>query len=250
MPSFQTYNPNNLVKTLICGESGSGKTGLLATLAKAKFIDKIIILDFDNGLRILKSYLDEEQTKKIIFETLDPMDPKSAVTAASLAMQWKTKSEDLGHYTSWNAQTVFVVDSLTFAGNAFLANAEAEMKARRDPRMNHRQAIIGEAQQGLEKFVAHCFFRMPCHVIFNTHIKGTEEGGAMRNYPSTIGVALSQKVGRYVNDMWRIDVKPGDKRIIRTTADHNMTLKNSAPNVLKPEEDFNLEKIFATLMVT
>ena len=252
MPSFATYNPNSLVKAIVVGQTGAGKTGLLSTLLKTPLIDRLLVLDFDHGLNILKSYADEKELSKLFYQSFDKTKPDAAPNAVQLAMHWKTKEEDHGHYSSWNYKTVLVVDSLTFMGDAFICNAEEDMKRRKDPRAAHRQAIMGEAQGNMEKFVAHCFFRLPCNVIFNTHIRTVEEEGVFTGYPSTIGIALSQRIGRYVNDMWRIDHKPNKPpadRIIRTTSDRKMMLKNSAPTVLNAEEDFDLGKIFTKLQM-
>ena len=52
MPSLANHQSNEFTKLLIEGDSGSGKTGALASLVKAGY--KLRILDMDNGLDALK----------------------------------------------------------------------------------------------------------------------------------------------------------------------------------------------------
>jgi Tfp pilus assembly pilus retraction ATPase PilT len=51
MPSMLDHESNELVKILVAADSGSGKTGSLASLVDAGF--NLRILDFDNGLSVL-----------------------------------------------------------------------------------------------------------------------------------------------------------------------------------------------------
>ena len=56
------------VKMLLIGDTGSGKTGALASLAKAGY--KLHILDFDNGVPVIASYLNEAELKTVEVEVL------------------------------------------------------------------------------------------------------------------------------------------------------------------------------------
>ena len=53
MPSLSAHQSNDYVKLLLCGDSGSGKSGALASLVGAGY--KLRILDMDNGLDSLKT---------------------------------------------------------------------------------------------------------------------------------------------------------------------------------------------------
>ena len=63
MPSMDQHESNHLVKIMIAADSGSGKTGSLAALVEAGF--NVRVLDFDNGLSVLKGYTkDKSKLKK------------------------------------------------------------------------------------------------------------------------------------------------------------------------------------------
>jgi hypothetical protein len=51
VPQATKHQSHRTTKLLNLGDAGSGKTGALASLAKAG--QRLIILDFDNGLDIL-----------------------------------------------------------------------------------------------------------------------------------------------------------------------------------------------------
>ena len=57
MPNFKDHPRDQRVKALVCGEPGTGKTGALASLLNADYT--VAILDFDNGLDILNSYVEK-----------------------------------------------------------------------------------------------------------------------------------------------------------------------------------------------
>ena len=63
MPSLAQHQSNEFTKLLIEGDSGSGKTGALASLVGAGY--KLRILDMDNGLDSLKSFVMKDCPDKI-----------------------------------------------------------------------------------------------------------------------------------------------------------------------------------------
>ena len=63
MPSLSHHQSNEYTKLLIEGDSGSGKTGSLASLVKAGY--KLRILDFDNGLEPLKQFIMRDSPESI-----------------------------------------------------------------------------------------------------------------------------------------------------------------------------------------
>ena len=58
MPSLANHQSNEYTKMLLEGDSGSGKTGSLASLVAAGF--SLRILDMDNGLEPLKQFVQKE----------------------------------------------------------------------------------------------------------------------------------------------------------------------------------------------
>ena len=63
MPKGSQHSSASLTKMLLIGESGSGKSGALASLAAADY--KLRILDFDNGLDFLMRYMRKNHPDKI-----------------------------------------------------------------------------------------------------------------------------------------------------------------------------------------
>jgi septum formation inhibitor-activating ATPase MinD len=59
MPQATKHQSHRTTKMLNMGDAGSGKTGALASLAKAG--QRLVILDFDNGLDILIGLLKNDQ---------------------------------------------------------------------------------------------------------------------------------------------------------------------------------------------
>ena len=55
MPTLDQHQSNEHTKMLIEGDPGSGKTGALTSLVKAGY--KLRILDYDNGLEVLKQFI-------------------------------------------------------------------------------------------------------------------------------------------------------------------------------------------------
>lgn len=241
MPSFSQYPELKLVKTMIAAESGSGKTGLLASLANSPRIKRLAIIDLDRGLQILDAYTRPEAKAKIHFVSLDPFDRMAADVMVRMAAHWKTPDEDLGPTAKWGPEDVFVIDTGTAAGQAIYTYVTETLNIKDD------RAIFGEAQDRFEKFMAFCCYKLPCHFILLTHTKPDEKFG--KTFPTTIGSALNRTIGRMFNNLWRIDLKAGGTtRTIRTAADHAMMLKCSNPLALKPDEDFDLAKIFDKLL--
>src|SRR5258705_13905982 len=58
MPSLANPQSNEFTKHLVEGDSGTGKTGSLASLVSAGY--SLRILDFDNGLDVLKAYITKD----------------------------------------------------------------------------------------------------------------------------------------------------------------------------------------------
>ena len=242
MPTLRDHPGNDRVQSIILGESGSGKTGLLSTLANAGY--RLAVLDFDNGLDILKNggYLKGDAADRIFFETLATDDPASIEHMQKLINEWP----GLGALTTWGAKDVLVIDSGTFMSNAMEIYCEKRKGPFKDPRQ-----LMGACKEALCTLFE--FLRGPkvrCNVIVNTHLRFVEnDQGIQKAYPSFIGQAFPRIAGSYFNNMWRIDVKPGPDgtRVIRTRADSVTALKCSAPNAVKVEEPFDLASLFSKI---
>jgi hypothetical protein len=189
-------------KLLLIGHSGSGKTGALAALAAAGY--KLRILDFDNGLDILRNYLTDPQspyvranpkcadnvdfvtcTDKMRNVAGNIMCAKAEAwqRATSMLVHWKygegASAVDLGKITDWGSDTILVVDSLSMAAtaalnfhlqmNGKLGQARTQNEARRD---------IGATQGHLRKMLELLYDdSIKCNTIVNSHITMVTESG-------------------------------------------------------------------------
>src|SRR5690349_16646671 len=124
MPSLANHQSNEFTKLLIEGDSGSGKTGALASLVGAGY--KLRILDFDNGLETLKNYVLRDWPDKIAnveYRTLRDKRkmtgegpiiegvPKAFVDGIKMLDRWKYDQTDLGVPATWGAECILILDS-------------------------------------------------------------------------------------------------------------------------------------------
>ena len=237
MPSLTEHQSSKIVKMLLMGDSGAGKTGALTSLVKAGF--KLRILDMDNGLDSLATYVKRECPDKLAnveYCTLrdsyraSPVGPildgppKAFVTAINLLDKWKVGDKDLGVPASWGPECILVLDSLTFFSDAAFDWATT-FKPSKDPRQ-----IYGEAQNAVEHVLA-----LLSGVSFNTnviviaHIKFLDmPDGTVRGYPTAVGKALSPTIPRYFNATAMCRTSTGGKREIVTVSTALVDLKNPA----------------------
>lgn len=253
MPSFRNHDAATRSKVMVVGEGGSGKTSLLASLANADY--NLRILDYDGGLEVLHSYVDADKIDNIVYRTCtdDGQDEATGFRKGVnlLFKAWKTDDEDLGHIKTWTNRDVLVIDTVTFMAEA--AKRLALHAAGRKPTDNLTQADWGTAQRLVENVLNFTSSSLlSCNVVMLAHPTHIEDQyGAARTFPATCGRGLDTRVSRYFNNVWRLDLKRerdgGFTRILRTTADHRMGLKNSAPLVIKPEEPADLAVLFEKL---
>lgn len=237
MPSMLDHESNNLVKVLVAADSGSGKTGALASLVDAGF--NVRILDFDNGLSVLKGYV-KDKSKLANVHYVDKLQDEFQLLAGRLgvkkapAFQRAMDALDKGGEEYWGAAIpplrewtpadVFVLDTLSMAGRASLqmvlqANG-AGMKA---PEIQH----YGLAMDNIERLVQMLMSSVTsCHVIINTHI--TTGDGDPRLYPAALGSKLPPNLGKYVDNMVGLRLVAG-KRVFLTQKDGLLALKSAVP---------------------
>ena len=74
--------------------------------------------------------------------------------------------------------------------------------------------------------------------------------GVSKAYPTSVGSKLSTKIGRYFNCVCRIDTRSsskGTERTLRTMSDHKMDLKVTAPSLIEPNIELDLNKLFDSI---
>ena len=250
MPALSNHQSQRITKMLLIGNSGSGKTSALASLARAGY--NLRIIDADAGTDILFNLLrdDPAAMERVIYELCqDKMKsvngqaipdgiPGATKKALGLMTHWKmpeTKGTDgvvypaydLGPISAWGSKDILVIDSLTHFSIAALRYCRVTMPSK-DGRMDYYNAQqIIEGMLGLL-----CSDAIKCNVIVISHITYIGEEGNQRGYPAAIGSALSARIGSYFNTCLQVATKgfgANTKRMIYTQPIGDVDIKNSAP---------------------
>lgn len=235
MPSFASYSDVSRIKLLLLGHPKVGKTGLLATLANVGY--KVRIIDLDNNLAILNSYLTPGAAHNVEYESLDARNPDTWKKAVALTKKWSDGSDP----KKWDNDHVLVIDSASFWADAALVHYRA--RGSKDPRQDYYAA-----QEEVENQVA--LLTSPqykCHLIFIAHWRDQMQKAdeVYKSVPAFFGNGLPTTVPKYCNNVWAAQIKPPEKRILRTQSTPSIEfLGSSAPNLLQKEEDFDLGALF------
>jgi hypothetical protein len=251
-------------RILICGEPASGKTGALAQLANSGY--RLLIHDFDSNSRVIGSYLkpgaadvfiNTYAVAKITNTNLfagTSVAPKQAVDSmrqfCKLLEHWKTASEDLGAIDKLTAKDVIVIDSGTFLGEMLLLAAHEDPETKRDLR-----SLYNVAGRYYGAILDHLTGpKVGASVIVLTHLMQTGEKddqgkivGKARDIPVGIGEKFSKKMQTYFSDIWHLEVGRDGKRSFKTAATDKASLRTSAPNLIKPVEEFDLASMLDRL---
>jgi hypothetical protein len=243
MPSLSDTTNDRFVKAMVIGDSGAGKTGSLASLAKAGY--NLRILDMDGGIDPLRhlladdpaalsrvsyqSFRDRYKTTAQGTEVIRPA--RAYIDATKTLDSWP---DDDSVPAEWGSDHVYVVDSLTLLSRAAFNQAISIEPGAKDPRRWY-----GTAQGAISSFLS--VITSPAfatNVIVLTHINQIElENGSWKGYPSTIGNALSRTIALYFNNLLVVETKGfGSKarRIIRTIPDGRTDAKAANPKI-EPE---------------
>lgn len=249
MPNFADAPPDSSpVKMLLIGDSGSGKTGSLASLVRAGYT--VGIIDMDNGVQILQQILKDdpiEVKKRLYWETFtDKMQVVEGVVkyegkpmAAANAAKALDTFPGLGKVSSLDQSHVIVLDSLTLFSDAVrdrIFSVVNRLPPSGTPQIQDWGAAINAVEQTLGLIYSS---HIKCHFIITSHIAYVQsEIEELRAYPSTLGTKLPPKVGRYFNTMLHCKVVGGGaatKRIISTVPAGNLGVKTPNPKAVKKE---------------
>lgn len=269
MPKISEHQSGRTTKLLLIGDSGTGKTGALFSLAKAGY--NIRLVDFDNGADVLASLAADapEVGDRIIYETFTDkfksmqgkVIPDGLPTAFSRALgmmtHWKTSGDgayDLGKISDWGPNDILVVDSLTHMSlAAFRYVLAINGRSGQTPQMQD----WGIAQDQIESTLALLYSAaVKCNVIVISHVSyigGDDENQLpTRGLPTALGKALSPKIGSYFNTTLLCKssgVGAAAKKQIITRTDGLIGLKHSAPGRLLTSypQDTGLASIFEVL---
>lgn len=238
MVKLSDHQSSRFTKLLYIGDSGTGKTGSLASLVPDY---NLRVLDFDNGLDILKAFVSRnnpDRLSSIDFETVRDKykasdtqgatvtSPKAYTDAAKLLTKWSDDSDP----SAWGEDTIFVLDSLTTMGKAAY---EWGKKMAVTQGNNDQRSWYGLAQGALENIVAMLTSdEFETNVIVISHVNYDEANGLTKGYPTTIGKALGPKIARYFNNLILAETVGSGiniKRTIRVVPNDLIDLKTAAP---------------------
>jgi hypothetical protein len=232
------HESNNLVKIMVAADSGSGKTGSLATLVDAGF--NVRVLDFDNGLSVLKGYVKTKSNLKNVhyvdklqdeYQLLSGRIGIKRAPAFQRAMDALDKggeaywgSAAIPPLKDWTPKDILVLDSLTACGRCSLQMVmQANGKGMSHPEIQH----YGTAMENIEKLVQQLTSSITqCHVIINTHITSVE--GDARLYPDALGSKLPPKISKYFDNVVGLRLIGGQRKFL-TSKDGLLALKTSTP---------------------
>ena len=267
------------IKLINIGDTGSGKTGALASLAAAGY--KLRIADLDNGVEALinmltdpKSPYPKHSIKNLRWKTFtEPMHilggnivPKAATVwnrTVEMMMNWKgdryadehgvtheSPPEDkLGSISSWGEDCVFVLDTLSTLGTA-ASNFNLMMNGNLGKKRTSMESMrdIGAAQEQLDKFLQLVFDEsIRCNVILNTHVVFAKEDGSNiePGYEGT-RYAFPAAIGKAMStkmgkyfNHMLMTRKEGTAQKIYTRGLPNVGLKSGAP--LKVELSYDIK---------
>lgn len=248
MASLADLPTEDYIKFMYVGDSSSGKTGSLVSLVEAGY--KIRMLDMDNGVSILKSYVMKQCPHLIgnvdVVQFRDKYGVKATgdigvvggAKAFSNAVKLLDKWDDGSTPKDWGSDTFFVLDTLTTLGKAALAWAEGMAPTAKDP----RQWYFG-GQQAIEGVVAMLMGPdFKCNVIISTHIASRDlQEGLTKGFPASgVGTALGPTLAKYCNTMVLAETTgfgQSTKRKIKTLPTGFIDLKTSAPFAMQAEYD-------------
>ena len=250
MAAYKDHPSSTSTKLLLVGDSGAGKTSCLATLANAGY--KVRVMDFDSGLAPLGAHLTPEGVENLHYISFVD-DPDSRATAWSRAdkifkLGWKTDTEDFGHISGWDSDTVLVLDSITFMADAIrhkvLADDGIKISGRTTtPQWGDTLRLL-EARLGILTSASY-----KCNLVITAlPIPITDDADVTRFYPKACTKNFSVNgISTYFNDVIAIKSRRNGQKYFRTVSDNRMELKNSASDKVPAEMDPDLAKLFELL---
>jgi len=254
MPNIVDHHSHKSVKMLLIGDSGTGKTASLLSLAEAGY--NLRIIDFDNGLDIVSSLLSnsknpEQVAKQIQYVTCtDEMkttkggeiipkgQPKAYAKALQMMNRWQEDDgTDLGNVSEWGSNDVLVIDSLTFLSNAVMRWHLFNVGRIGQPWQSDWLVAQRRVIQTMELLFS---TSVTCNIVMTAHIRYVDIAeGQTQGYPESVGKALPPQIPRYCNTVAQTVLSGAGqnaKRRIRIVPDTTVGLKFAAPNVVKDRE--------------
>lgn len=252
MPTADQFLSSALIKMILLGDSGAGKTSALVSLLEAGY--KIRVMDMDKNLLNLVLHAKQrcpDKLSNLEYETYTD-EYKSTPAGPILKGAPRAFVNMLSKLTEWqqteDTNVVTVVDSLSAVGRAAFEWAKGMNPTVKDPRQWY-----GAAQKAIEDTIAILTSDLfKTHVIVITHIKYAEsEMGSQKGYANSLGQALNTVIPRYFSTMIQAEVTgTGNnlKRELRTLPTGIVDLKTPPLGLpAKLPLETGLAEIFAKL---
>lgn len=247
MPKLTDHENVQVVRGLLVGDSGSGKTGALASLVEDGY--RLWIADYDNGIDVLANIL-RRRERELGRKLLDRVDYRSirskytVVGSRTVPENAEAWGQGLTYLQSAfkndpGPEDVLVLDSISFAAKFAMHHI---LKINNRLQVQPWQSDYGEAQGLIENLVGMLTDDdVGCNVLCTAHIAWTElendPNGAVRGLPALIGKALNPVIPRYFNHVLACR-SVGDaeslQRYIHTQPVAGLELKNAAPGSVRP----------------
>ena len=223
-PAHASADKRGVFKGLVVGDSGAGKTGMLASLVDAGY--HLRILDFDAGLDPLVGYVKKKGLLgNVEYETLrDEFKMVGSYLAIKKAPAYQRGLALLqdwngaGPVQTWDPDTILVIDTLGRMARASF-NMVLQANAIVSPsgsRGGPEQSHYGTAMENVERTISMLTNPdiVPCHVLVNAHWSFQEDGsGILRPYPETIGNKLNPKIARDFSNLFSVSITAGQRSI-------------------------------------
>jgi hypothetical protein len=261
MPSLDTLSTGGPVKLLVVGDSGTGKTGGLASLVDAGY--KLRVLDFEEGIAPLAGFVkDKSKLKNVSVHQLkdefriagNQIAIKRAPafqTGMGLLNDWKEPDGTLGPIQSWGLDTIFVLDTLgSFSKSSLNMVLQANAKLTGNPEIQHYGTAMDNVEKALDMLTNKNL--VPCHVIVIAHLAYVEEKDSKgqpypaKAFPETIGAKLNPKVARKFNNMIALQ-RVGNQREYRTKQSGLVSCKTAVQIADKYPVETGMAEIFRDL---
>jgi hypothetical protein len=242
---------------ILMGDSKSGKTGSLASLVCDGY--KLRILDFDNGLDILKQCVLRDcpgKADNVEFRTLRDTKvstpsgsiikgtPRAFIDALRMLDRWKYDDVDLGVPGEWGPECILVMDSLTLCSAAAFDFRTHQTVQAAKGKVYDKRAIYKDAQDSIENLLDLLTgSAFQTNVIVIAHVKyvdvnpyqsDDEVSAVMKGYPRSVGSALGPLIPIYFNNIFRYKTV-GSVRKIETEASAMFDLANAKPFTMPKE---------------
>lgn len=208
MPSLSEHSSSDVVKMILIGDSGCGKTGSLVSLVKAGY--KLRIMDFDGLLRVLVEQIKIQCPDKIGNVSFLPFKdklkaspsgpipdgiPKAFNDAIQSLIRWKDGPNDLGNPAEWGGDTVLVIDTFTRVSDCALRWGETMVPAGRSGQTDGRAGYFTAQSAIIDLMTLLNAESFHTNVILIAHVAYQDRGdGTIRGFPRAVGKAINTEI--------------------------------------------------------